>query len=300
MPANRSWQRGTSRPDDPSPQSKVFDMRRSLAVAQHKAAPLTQFKAINEAAGIFESVVSVFGNVDAVGDRVLPGAFKASLDRWEASAAPIPCIWSHQWDNPDAHVGYVLAAEERPEGLWVRAQLDVDKPFARQVYDLLKARRVKEMSFAYDVVDSRQADDGANELTVLELIEVGPTLKGVNPETQLLTVKAPAEHTITTTADTTMAVNPTLTTNGTTFAWPAKAGARHSAADLARLQNLHDLAVELGAACAEPEASDPDDTDDAKRAATPEDPSGGKGQEPPVRSPLVVLAELELFEAQLR
>jgi Escherichia/Staphylococcus phage prohead protease len=84
----------------------------------------------------------------------------------------------------------VLAAEERPEGLWVNAQLDVDKPFARRVYDLLKARRVKEFSFAYDVVDSRPAKDGANELVALELIEVGPTLKGVNAETQLLTVKA--------------------------------------------------------------------------------------------------------------
>jgi hypothetical protein len=53
-------------------------------------------------------------------------------------------------------------------------------------------------------------------------------------------------------------VGPTMATTDstTTFAWPAKAGARNSAADLGRLQDLHDLAVELGAACAEPTATD--------------------------------------------
>jgi HK97 family phage prohead protease len=264
-------------------------------MSMHKAAPLANFKAVNEAAGIFEAIVSVFGNVDAVGDRVLPGAFNASLARWADSGDPIPVLWSHAWDDPAAHIGVVQAAEERPEGLWIKAQLDVDKPFARQVYDLLKARRVREFSFAYDVIDSRQADDGANELTVLDVIECGPTLKGVNAETQLLTVKAPAETTITAAAGTTV-VNPVLTT--TTFAWPAKAGARHSAADLARLQDLHDLAVQLGAACAAD--GQPDDTDDAKRTGTPEEPSEAKGQDPIVRSPLVFLAEIELLEAALR
>jgi HK97 family phage prohead protease len=271
-------------------------------MSQHKAAPLADFKALNPAAGIFEAVVSVFANVDSVGDRVVPGAFKASLERWQASQDPIPVIWSHRWEDPEAHVGFVLAAEERLEGLWVKCQVDVDKPFARHVYDLLKARRVREFSFAYDVVDSRSAKDGANELVALELIEVGPTLKGVNPATQLLTVKAPAEVTTTTTAEaTTVTVSPTITTTDSTTpwaVWPAKAGARNSAADLGRLQDLHDLAVELGAACATDHH--PSDTDAVTRAATPEEPSEAKGQEPPVRNPLVLLAEIELLDAALR
>jgi Escherichia/Staphylococcus phage prohead protease len=267
-------------------------------MSQHKAVPLAQFKALNPAAGIFEAVVSAFGNVDSVGDRVVPGAFKASLARWEASEDPIPVIWSHRWEDPEAHVGFVLAAAERPEGLWVKAQMDVEKPFARHIYDLLKARRVREFSFAYDVVDSRPADDGANELVALELIEVGPTLKGVNSQTQLLTVKAPAEVTTTTTAEaTTVTVSPTITATDTTT-WSVKAGARNSAADLGRLQDLHDLAVELGAACATDHH--PSDTDAVTRAATPEEPSAAKGQEPPVRNPWVVLAEIELLEAALR
>jgi hypothetical protein len=97
-------------------------------------------------------------------------------------------------------------------------------------------------------------------------------------------------------------VSPTITATDTTTilpVWPVKAGARNSAADLERLQDLHDLAVELGAACATADHQ-PSDTDAVTRAATPEEPSEAKGQEPPVRNPLVLLAEIELLEAALR
>lgn len=162
-------------------------------MAHRKAFPLTQFKAVDGAApGTFEAVVSVFGNVDLVGDRVVKGAFAKSLQDWKASGDPIPVIWSHDWANPEAHVGAVNPADavETDQGLLVKGALDVGKPFAAQVYDLLKARRVREFSFAYDVVDEAKASDGANELLELSLIEVGPTLKGANPATQLVGVKS--------------------------------------------------------------------------------------------------------------
>ena len=55
----------------------------------------------------------------------------------------------------------------------------------------MKSRRVKEFSFAYDVPagGERRSSDGANDLVQLEVIEVGPTLKGMNPITQLIDVK---------------------------------------------------------------------------------------------------------------
>jgi HK97 family phage prohead protease len=130
-------------------------------VSKHKAAPLADFKAVNPTTGIFEAVASVFGNVDTVGDRVMPGAFKASLARWAMSGDPIPVLWSHRWDDPEAHIGIVLAAEERSEGLWIKAQLDVEKPFARQVYDLLKTRRVKE--FGPDVLPLHRPRQGKRD-----------------------------------------------------------------------------------------------------------------------------------------
>lgn len=159
-------------------------------------------KSVNEIDRTVEQIVSVFGNVDFGNDRVVLGAFKGSLDRWAASGDPIPTIWSHTWDDPFAHIGAVLEAKELapgdpllPEeisalgGLYTKYQVD-PFPFADQVFHLLKTRRVREASFAYDVIKERRAADGANELIELDLIEVGPTLKGMNPMTQLLSAKA--------------------------------------------------------------------------------------------------------------
>ncbi len=143
--------------------------------------------------GVFEAIVSAFGNVDSYGDRVVKGAFADTLAEWKASGDPIPVLWSHLSHDPDYHIGEVLDAAETDEGLWVKARLDLDEPKSRKIYRLLKGRRVKQFSFAYDVIDgSFVKSDGEDvyELRKLKLYEVGPTLIGVNQATQLLAVKA--------------------------------------------------------------------------------------------------------------
>ena len=161
---------------------------------KHAMYELAEFKSLEDAPGRFEAIVSVFGNVDYQGDRVVEGAFQNSLDKWKASGKRIPVIWSHQWGDPFAHIGSVSDAEEIPgKGLKVTGTLDTHKPFAGQVHDLLLDGRVGEFSFAYDIIKEKKAEDGANELLELNLIEVGPTLKGANPETELLAVKSALE-----------------------------------------------------------------------------------------------------------
>ena len=156
---------------------------------KHKSYELSQFKALDDQAeGQFEAIVSVFGNVDSYGDRVVKGAFGGSLERWRQKGRPIPVVFSHQWDDLDAHIGQVLEAEEQDEGLYIRAQLEMDEPFASRVYKKLKNGTLSEFSFAYDVLQSERVD-GVNELRELELFEVGPTLIGANRETRLLAVK---------------------------------------------------------------------------------------------------------------
>jgi HK97 family phage prohead protease len=159
------------------------------------------FKALGpddgEPLGTFEAVVAVFDNVDKSGDRINSKAFDNTLETWRKSGDPIPVILSHNWDDPFAIIGHadpnqVKAIEGR--GLYVKGMIDhlEENPVAAQVHRLMGARLLKEFSFGYTVPagGEKKAQDGAFDLTEINLIELGPTLKGVNPETELLSLKS--------------------------------------------------------------------------------------------------------------
>ena len=165
--------------------------------------------------GVFEAIVSVFGNVDHAGDVVMPGAFTDTLAAWKSSGDPIPVLWSHRMDDPRFSIGTVLDAEELephdpriPEwadewlknngGLWVKGQLDTGTDatdVATAARGLLRKRLVKQFSYAYDVVDAGWGTVGgqdAYELRKLSVYEISPTQIGCNELTQLIGAKASA------------------------------------------------------------------------------------------------------------
>lgn len=157
----------------------------------------------DEDSGEFEALVSVFNNVDLYGEVVMPGAFAKTLKAWETRGDPIPVIWSHQWADPFSHVGVVRSATETDKGLLIKGFISpeerAENPTANQVYKLLKSRRVTQFSFGFDVEEAgpaeRKSIDGTKsrdvyELRELKLHEVGPCLLGVNPDTELHTVKS--------------------------------------------------------------------------------------------------------------
>lgn len=159
--------------------------------------------------GVFEAIVAAY-NLDSVGDKIRPGAFEKTLAEWAESGDPIPVYWSHRMDDPDYNIGSVLEAKETDDGLWVRGQLDLESPKSAQVYRLLKGRRVKQFSFAYDVLDGgpvEKTEDGNSEsyyeLRELKLYELGPTPIGANQETELLGVKSAISAHSTETSDAT-------------------------------------------------------------------------------------------------
>lgn len=165
---------------------------------QTKSLPLTELKAgapdgLED--GTFEALISSFNTVDSYGDVVIPGAFAKTLTEWAERGDSIPVVWSHKYDDPEYHIGVVESAEEREDGLWVKGRLDLDQDAvkARQVYRLLKGRRVTQFSFSYDTIDSAMAQrDGQDvrELREVKLYEVGPTLIGANQNTELGEVKS--------------------------------------------------------------------------------------------------------------
>ena len=142
--------------------------------------------------GQFVAYASVFGNVDSYGDIVTKGAFAKDLKRWQESGNPIPLLFAHNMADPDFNIGHVIKAEEDNVGLKVTAQLDLENPKARQVYRMLKGRRINQMSFAYDVVDgSTENVDGEDvyEIRDMKLYEVSVVTVGANQETEILSVK---------------------------------------------------------------------------------------------------------------
>lgn len=144
--------------------------------------------------GTFEARVAAFGNVDLGGDRIEPTAFDATKAAWQESGDPVPVIWSHQWDDPMAHLGSVAPGDltVTPDGLEVRGVIDLSTPIGKQVHKLMVDRRVKEFSFAYLPTDTAPDPDNPDVrvLKGLDLIELGPTLKGMNPETELFGAKS--------------------------------------------------------------------------------------------------------------
>lgn len=145
--------------------------------------------------GQFVAYASVFGNVDSYGDIVVKGAFADDLDRWEKSGKAIPLLFGHNMVDPDLNIGHVMKAEEDDFGLKVTAQLDLENPKSKQVYRMIKGRRIDQMSFAYDVIDGQavksddEDEDDVYEIRKLKLYEVSVVTVGANSETEILAVK---------------------------------------------------------------------------------------------------------------
>lgn len=146
----------------------------------------TEVKALPEK-GVFEAIFSVFGNVDEGGDRVLAGAFDETL---KTNPTP-PVVWSHQWGTPP--IGVSLEVEAMPKGARGKGRLFMDEhPLAAPIYAGMRDGAIKEFSFGYSAKDVRRVEeDGKDvrEIAQLELYEWGPTVVGMNRETELLGLK---------------------------------------------------------------------------------------------------------------
>ncbi|QYF98915.1 HK97 family phage prohead protease [Microbacterium sp. PAMC21962] len=156
-----------------------------------------EIKAIGaEGDGRFQAYASTFDVVDTYGDMVIKGAFLESLAEYGKKGEGIPLYWRHRMDDPFMLIGQTIEAKEDSHGLWVDCTL-LDTNNAKQVYALLKAGLVRQMSFAYDVVEAGWVEktvDGKSvsyyELRKLRIHEVSVVPVGANQETEILAVKA--------------------------------------------------------------------------------------------------------------
>jgi HK97 family phage prohead protease len=118
--------------------------------------------------GSFTGWASTYGNVDAGGDKVMPGAFAGSLRKSDR----VRLLLNH---DPDKLVGWGTM-EDRPEGLLLRGQLDLLDPsgLGKYVHHKMLTGELSALSIGYSVDrgGARINDEGVRELTSLKLWEV--------------------------------------------------------------------------------------------------------------------------------
>lgn len=159
---------------------------------QHKAFK-TQIDKNTE--GKVSAFVSVYGNVDSANEICDYGCFAESLQ----NKYPVMCLY-HNWEMP---IGKVTLAEEIPAGddrlpeelknyggLYIEAQLNLDKQIAREAWSDIKMGVLTEYSIGYVVLKDSIDNDGYRHLTKVDLIECSPVVRAANPMTKTLEVKS--------------------------------------------------------------------------------------------------------------
>ena len=139
--------------------------------------------------GSFEAIAAAY-SVDRVGDRIVPGAFSKSIERWQASGKQVPLHWNHQGE-PEDIIGAIDPAtmEETELGLKVAGKVDLDgSEKGREAWRAMKTGSMS-LSFGYMVVAEKQADD-ANELHELDLFEISVVPGPANADTRFLSLKS--------------------------------------------------------------------------------------------------------------
>ncbi len=250
--------------------------------------------------GTFEAIVAAY-NLDSVGDKITPGAFADTLAQWKSAGDPIPVLWSHMSQDPDYHIGEVLEAEERPEGLWVKARIDTEPGTkAAQVYKLLKGRRVTQFSFAYDVEEGAWVDqkdgEGYYELRKLKLYEVGPTLIGANQATELLDVKSSDGATMRIAVEGASAAQTEELRQALTGAMAAKAGRTLSAKNEERVKDIARLANELLDSLSSSATDEGKAAPNPPETPSPQEPAAKEAPAGPSPASLRLLADFGLAE----
>ena len=156
-----------------------------------------EIKAIgDDDSGVFQAYASTFDVIDSYGDMVVKGAFLDSLADYGTKGEGIPLYWRHRMDDPFLNLGATREAREDDHGLWFEGQLELDEAAAARTYKLIKTGRVRQLSFAYDIVEAawvdRKPEEGGSyyELRKLKIHEISVVPVGANQETEILAVKS--------------------------------------------------------------------------------------------------------------
>ncbi|MDR0632223.1 MAG: HK97 family phage prohead protease [Holosporaceae bacterium] len=128
--------------------------------------PYLCLKSIGEN-GEISGYASVFNVVDEHGDVVVRGAFKSAVTDSIAGKKP-KLLWQHDIRSP---IGVIEEICEDDYGLFVKGQLLLEVPRAKEVYLLLKNKAIDGFSIGYRIRNNYFKND-RQYLTNIDLLEV--------------------------------------------------------------------------------------------------------------------------------
>jgi len=128
--------------------------------------------------GTVEGYASVWNVIDSYNEAVLPGAFKASLAAAKREKRRIKMLYQHDTYTP---IGVWDDLEEDGTGLRAKGRLLIEaSPKALEVYGLIKAEALDELSIGYREIETKKdpAQPKVTFLKVLDLREISPVTFG--------------------------------------------------------------------------------------------------------------------------
>jgi HK97 family phage prohead protease len=158
---------------------------------EHMTVPVEWKTATGGGPGELEGYASVFGNVDADGDVVLPGAFRKTLGDWSRSKQPLPLIADHELTTAGV-IGSVKQAREDGVGLWVRAGFSSDQK-AQSVRTKMIEGHLKGMSFTYQAVKHYMGQVAGKSARFLQEVKLFEATVTPFPMNELATASAKAD-----------------------------------------------------------------------------------------------------------
>lgn len=148
--------------------------------------------------GKFTGYGSIFNVVDAGGDMVIPGAFKATLKEWKAKKKLPKMLLQHGGMFGPAEdgipVGKYTAMEEDEKGLYLEGELfALDTQKGKYIYEGLKSGELDGLSIGYvaqDVAYGKTATDPRRTLKKVHLGEVSIVTFPMNKDSNIEAVKS--------------------------------------------------------------------------------------------------------------
>lgn len=153
---------------------------------------------IDAKTGEFSGYGAVFGNVDAYGDVIAPGAFKGTLRDWTKEKKLPPMLLQHGgWmmtDTDALPVGKWTKMEEDDTGLHVEGRLiNLDTEIGKRVYGSMKEGVLDGMSIGYRAKKftlGTKPTEPRRKLEAVDLVEVSLVTFPANGKARVAAVKS--------------------------------------------------------------------------------------------------------------